>query len=143
MKSTREIALNANKISWQNPEAKKKSLSKGREKLYKARREAGEPSFKKYHLKSLQIGKLKQYNNLLGLHLIKAGITNTTKLLTLTKRLNTPKYYRSNESFTKAITVFVEMVKKEKENVLTYGIALELINRTLESKEIKKVQKKQ
>lgn len=130
----KEIASLGNLASWIDKEAKKESLAKGRTKLYKERRESGEKSFKDYHIKSLKIGKLKQYRNFLGLHLFKSGIKNITKLLVLSKRLNTPHYYRSNESFIKAITVIVEVANKEKRNVLTFDKALILVNKSLESK---------
>lgn len=132
MKLTKkEISQRANKASWLNPEAKKKSMALGRAKTYKARREAGHNSFTDNHRDTLKIKKFEQYHNYLAIYLIENKITSN-RLFKITKKLNTPNFYTSDLKLKQAIENFVFDANKEREGFdVTYEVACELINKSL------------
>ena len=123
-----------NIASWIDREAKKKSLAEGRAKAYKKRREAGENSFTDEHRNTLRLKKLEQYRNYLAIYLLENGI-DTRELMQSTKRLNIPNFYINELKLKKAIETFVLNANKEREGVITYPTAFELITDSLKFKE--------
>jgi hypothetical protein len=129
----KESALQANKASWIDPIAKKKSLAQGRERAYKENRRTIGASFRPETIKRIAEAKYIKANNLLAIHLIENRIT-PTKYKGWMKRLQTPLEYSSPERLNSAIDRFIELILQEENKVLNKEIVRKLIERATAEK---------
>ena len=108
----KESALQANKASWTDPIAKKRSLAQGRELAYKENRRTIGASFRPETIKRIAETKYIKANNLLAIHLIENKIA-PTKYKGWMKRIQTPFQYGSPERLNNAIDRFIVLILKK------------------------------
>ncbi|CAM2772555.1 hypothetical protein SAMN05444143_104164 [Flavobacterium succinicans] len=129
----KESALQANKASWIDPIAKKKSLKQGRERAYKENRQTIGASFKPETIKRIAEAKFIKANNLLAIHLIEKDIA-PTKYKGWMKRLQTPLQYASPERLCNAIDRFISLIEKEESKSLDKQTVRQLVERATAEK---------
>lgn len=129
----KESALRANKISWDDPITKKKSLAQGRERAYKENRRTIGQSFTPETIKRIAEAKYIKANNLLAIHLIENRIA-PTKYKGWMKRLQTPFQYGSPERLHKAIDRFIALILKNEKKTLDKQTLSQLVERATAEK---------
>ena len=129
----KESALQANKASWTDPIAKKRSLAQGRELAYKENRRTIGASFRPETIKRIAETKYIKANNLLAIHLIENKIA-PTKYKGWMKRLQTPLEYSSPERLNSAIDRFIELIMQEENKALQKQTVRQLVDRATAEK---------
>lgn len=129
----KESALQANKASWIDPIAKKKSLAQGRERAYKENRRTIGASFRPETIKRIAEAKYIKANNLLAIHLIENRIT-PTKYKGWMKRLQTPLLYGSPERQNDAIDKLIALILKNENKTLNSQTVRQLVERATAEK---------
>ena len=129
----KESALQANKASWIDPIAKKKSLAQGRERAYKENRRTIGASFRPETIKRIAEAKYIKANNLLAIHLIENRIT-PTKYKGWMKRIQTPFQYGSPERLNNAIDRFIALILKNEKKTLDKQTVSQLVEKATAEK---------
>lgn len=129
----KESALQANKASWIDPIAKKRSLAQGRERAYKENRQTIGGSFRPETITVIAESKYIKGNNLLAIHLIENKIA-PTKYKGWMKRLQTPLEYSSPERLNSAIDRFIELIMQEENKALQKQTVRQLVDRATAEK---------
>ena len=129
----KESALQANKASWTDPIAKKRSLAQGRERAYKENRRSIGASFRPETIKRIAETKYIKANNLLAIHLIENKIA-PTKYKGWMKRIQTPFQYGSPERLNNAIDRFIALILKNENKTLDKQTVSQLVERATAEK---------
>ena len=129
----KESALQANKASWTDPIAKKRSLAQGRELAYKENRRTIGASFRPETIKRIAETKDIKANNLLAIHLIENKIA-PTKYKGWMKRIQTPFQYGSPERLNNAIDRFIVLILKNENKTLDKQTVSQLVERATAEK---------
>ena len=129
----KESALQANKASWTDPIAKKRSLAQGRELAYKENRRTIGASFRPETIKRIAETKYIKANNLLAIHLIENKIA-PTKYKGWMKRIQTPFQYGSPERLNNAIDRFIALILKNENKTLDKQTVSQLVERATAEK---------
>ena len=129
----KESALQANKASWIDPIAKKRSLAQGRERAYKENRRSIGASFRPETIKRIAEAKYAKANNHLAIYLIEQNI-NPTPYKGWMKRLQTPFQYGSPERLNNAIDRFIALILKNEKKTLDKQTVSQLVERATAEK---------
>ena len=129
----KESALQANKASWTDPIAKKRSLAQGRELAYKENRRTIGASFRPETIKRIAETKYIKANNLLAIHLIENKIA-PTKYKGWMKRIQTPFQYGSPERLNNAIDRFIALILKNEKKTLDKQTVSQLVEKATAEK---------